>query len=114
MKFLIFVTFLILLITLSGCSSSQFATYRPINSEGSQWQIYVNKSFANNFTVTINDSTVIDKGMPPFTYSIDVKSNYKGKEIRLVVNFSPGFFGIGSGYETMVFINNEMVGKFKF
>jgi hypothetical protein len=106
---------LFLALFLVGCSSSQFATYRPAGSNEANWQIYVNKSaIGNNFTVTINDSLVIDKSANFFTGNLEERSKYKDKEIKLLVTYTPGFLGIGAGYEAMVFINNELAGKFKF
>ncbi|MGD0591622.1 MAG: hypothetical protein ABSA44_12635 [Bacteroidota bacterium] len=111
MKHLLF----LLVFFLVGCSSSEFATYRPAGSNEANWQIYVNKSaITNNFTVTINDSLVIDKSANIFTGNLEALSKYQGKEIKLLVTYTSGFLGIGAGYEAMVFVNNELACKFKF
>jgi hypothetical protein len=111
MKYFLIITLLLFV----GCATTQFATYRPAGSNESNWQIYVNKSaIGNNFTVTINDSLVIDKSANFFTGSLETRSEYQNKEIKLMVTYTSGFLGIGSGYEAMLFVNNELAGKFKF
>ena len=98
-----------------GCSSSQFMTYRPAGSNDPSWQInvYHNNGVTNNFQVVINDSTVIDAGTNIFSGSLEEKGIYKGKEVKLIVTTSTGFLGDKS-YDAMVFVSNELAGRFKF
>jgi hypothetical protein len=101
---------------LVACTSTQFATYRPAGSNEANWQINVlhTSGVTQHFKVVINDFTVIDEGANVFTGSLEEKGKYRGKEVKLIVTYSSGFLGIGSGYEAMVFINNELAAKFKF
>ncbi len=115
MKKLYFVAIIFALVIV-GCTSSQFVTYRPAGSNDASWEInvYHTSGVTENFKVVVNDSTVIDKGANFFTGNLETKGNYRGKEIKLIVTYSSGFLGIGAGYEAMVFISNELAGKFKF
>ena len=98
-----------------GCASSEFAFYRPSGSTESQWQIKVEKSnIGQNFKVIVNDSTVIDKGANFFTGNLNADGTYRGHKIDLVVTYSSGFLGIGSGYTAMVTVDNELAAQFKF
>jgi outer membrane lipoprotein SlyB len=112
----LYVVAIIFALAIVGCTSSQFATYRPAGSNEASWEInvYHTSGVSQNFKVVINDSTVIDKGANFFSGNLETKGNYRGKEIKLIVSYSSGFLGIGAGYEAMVFISNELAGKFKF
>lgn len=107
---------IILTLVIAACTSSQFATYRPAGSTEANWQINVihKSGITQSFQVVINDSTVIDESLNFFTRNAEAKGKYRDKEIKLIVTYSSGFLGIGEGYEAMVFVNNELVGKFKF
>ena len=107
---------IVLAFVIVGCTSSQFATYRPSGSTEANWEInvYHTSGVTQNFKVVINDSTVIDNGANFFSGNMEEKGSYKGKEVKLMVSYSAGFLGIGSGYTAMVFVNNELAGKFKF
>lgn len=107
---------IIFALAIVGCTSSQFATYRPAGSNEANWEInvYHSSGITENFKVVINDSTVIDEGANFFSGNLEAKGNYRGKDVKLIVTYSSGFLGIGSGYEAMVFISNELAGKFKF
>ncbi len=107
---------MIVILIIAGCTSSQFVTYRPAGSNEANWEInvYHTSGMSQNFKVVINDSTVIDKGANFFSGNLETKGSYKGKEVKLIVTYSSGFLGIGAGYEAMVFISNELAGKFKF
>src|ERR1035437_4683372 len=101
---------------LIGCSSSQFITYRPAGSTEKNWDIHVQKTYGVNvsFQVIINDSTLIDASQNIFTKSLGAKSKYRDKEIKLSVNYSSGFLGIGSGYHAILLIDNELQGSLIF
>jgi len=105
-----------LAIALASCTASQFATYRPAGSSDSNWEINVKHTsgVTQNFKVVINDSTVIDASANFFTGRLERKSEYRGENIKLIVTYSSGFLGFGAGFESMVLINNELAGKFKF
>ena len=113
---IIYSVLIVLVFVVIGCTSSQFATYRPSGSTDANWQINVYHigGVTQNFKVVINDSTVIDQGANFFTGNMEEKGSYQGKEVKLMVSYSAGFLGIGSGYTAMVFVNNELAGKFKF
>ena len=53
---------------------------------------------------------------PPniFTKTVDAKSTYRNKEIKLIVNHSEGTLGFGEGYNALLLIDNEMAGQFIF
>jgi len=106
----------IVALVIAACTSSQFATYRPAGSTEASWQINVlhSSGVTDNFKVVINDSTVIDESPNFFTGNAEAKGKYREKEIKLIVTYSSGFLGIGEGYEAMVFVSNELAGKFKF
>jgi hypothetical protein len=105
---------LMLALVVAACTSSEFATYRPPGSTEASWQINVvhSSGMGNNFKVVINDSTVIDESVNMLTGNLEEKGKYRGREVKLMVTYSHGF--MGNSYETMVFIENELVGKFKF
>ncbi|MGA2784856.1 MAG: hypothetical protein ABSF09_09195 [Candidatus Bathyarchaeia archaeon] len=107
---------MILAFVLAACTSSQFATYRPAGSTEASWQINVlhTRGVTQNFKVVINDSTVIDENANFLTGNAEAKGKYQDKEIKLIITYSSGFLGIGAGYEAMVFVSNELAGKFKF
>ena len=107
---------IIFALAIVGCTASEFITYRPAGSNDASWEInvYHTSGMSQNFKVVINDSTVIDKGADFFTGNLEAKGMYREKEIRLMVSYSAGFLGIGSGYEALVFVSNELAGKFKF
>jgi len=108
------ISLLFFALLLFSCSSSQFVTYRPKDSNNN-WKIDVlHNSVTKNFKVVINDSTVIDKNANFFTGNAEAKGTYENKEVKMIVTFTPGFLGIGQGFEVMVFIENELAGKFKF
>jgi hypothetical protein len=56
---------------------------------------------------------VIDKNASVTTNSLAARAQYRGQEVILLVTYSPGLLGIGSGHEAFVFINNELAGKVK-
>lgn len=107
---------IVLALVIAACTSSQFATYRPAGSTEANWQINVlhKSGVTESFQVVINDSTVIDATPNFFTGNAEAKGKYRDKEIKLIVTYSSGFLGIGAGYEAMVFVSNELAGKFKF
>ena len=101
------------LILFAGCSSSQFALYRPKNSE-KQWNITASQAaIGNKITVAINDSVVIADSPGLFSQSFESKGTYQGHEIKMYSVHNNGFLGIGAGWETTVFIDNEMAARFK-
>lgn len=106
---------IVLAIIVAACTSSQFATYRPAGSTEAAWQIdVVHKSgVTQNFKVVINDSTVIDDDANFLTGNAEAKGMYRDKEVKLMVTYSKSFFG-GEKFTAMVFISNELAGKFEF
>ena len=100
------------LLYFAGCSSSQFALYRPKNSEN-QWNISVSKNAIGKFTVSINDSIVIAESPGLISHTLEAKGTYQGHEIKLFAVYNSGFLGIGSGWETTIFIENEIATRFK-
>ena len=109
--------FLLLSLFVVGCSSSEFATYRPAGSQKALWQIKVQHwtaPYVNGFKLIIDDSTVIDKEVGYFSQSMDASGQYRGRQVKLLVTYNSGFLGIGSGYTALVFIDNQLVDKFKF
>jgi len=107
---------IILALVIAACTSSQFATYRPSGSTEAAWQIDVlhKSGVTQNFKVVINDSTVIDDDANFFSGNAEAKGTYRGKEVKLMVTYSHGFLGIGEKFIAMVFISNELAGKFDF
>jgi len=105
--------FLTLMFICFACTTTEFITYR--DSSNNLWHINVlhNSVIVDNFKVVINDSTVIDKNVELFTGNLEAKANYKNSEVKLLVTYTPGFLGTKS-YQAMVFVNNELIGKFKF
>ena len=82
---------IIFALAIVGCTSSQFATYRPAGSTEANWEInvYRTSGVTNNFKVVINDSTVIDKNTGLFSGSLEEKGSYKGKDVKLKGNEVP-------------------------
>ena len=79
------------LLFFAGCSSSQFALYRPKNSD-TQWNITANKSFAcGKISVVINDSVVVAESPGIFTYSFEAKGTYKGHEVKFYAVYNKAF-----------------------
>ena len=107
---------LVLGLVIAACSSSQFVTYRPAGSTEASWQINVlhKSGVTDNFKVVINDSTVIDDDANFFSGNAEAKGTYRGKEVKLIVTHSTGFLGMDEKYTAMVFISNELAGKFDF
>jgi hypothetical protein len=107
---------IVITFVIAGCTSSQFVSYRPAGSSDPNWEInvYHTSGVTQNFEVVINDSTVINSGANFLTGNLEEKGTYKGREVKLIVTYTSGFLGIGAGYEAMVFISNELAGKFKF
>jgi hypothetical protein len=104
----------IALITAFGCATSQLVTYRPSGSSETSWQIMVNKSAGGaTFQLTINGAAVIEKSTSPVTNSLAARADYQGHEVILVVTYSSGILGIGTGHEAHVFIDNELAAKLK-
>lgn len=107
---------IILALVVAACTSSQFATYRPAGSTEANWQMNVlhKSGITENFKVVINDSTVIDDDANFFSGNAEAKGTYRGKEVKLMVTYSSGFLGVGKKFTAMVFISNELAGKFEF
>lgn len=104
----------IILIAVVGCSTSQLVTYRPSGSNETIWQITVKKSAGGaTFQLLINGSAVIEKATSPATNSLAARADYQGHEVILVVTYTSGFLGIGTGHEAHVFIDNELAAKVK-
>ena len=105
---------MLVLIAFVGCSSSQLVTYRPSGSTEISWQITVKKSAGGStFQLMINGATVIEKATSLATNSLAARADFQGHEVILVVTYSSGFLGIGTGHEAHVFIDNELAAKLK-
>src|SRR3970282_2317128 len=103
---------LLIILIFFGCSSSQYLTYRPVN-ESDLWQIEISKSSGfDGFTVSINDEEVLSEGINWVTKSIDEKTIYRNKEVRLIVNPYTNY--IDEGYNVSLLIDNELVTTMKF
>lgn len=101
-------------IGLVACSSSQELTYRPLNSS-ELWNIRIEfGTYSEQFEVYVNDEMIFEESPNMFTSSIDEKTTYKNHQFRLLVNYSSGFLGIGEGYETLLFCDNELITKQNF
>ena len=101
------------LIFLAGCGSSQFALYRPKNSE-KQWNITASKnSFGNKISVAINDSIIVADSPSLFSHSFEAKGTYQGHVVKFYAVYNDGFLGIGAGWETTIYVDNEMASRFK-
>ena len=111
MRHILILLFAVLLIS---CSTSQFVTFRPAGSTETSWQITVTKSAGGaTFQLMINGAMVIEKATSPVTNSLAVRNDYQGHEVILVVTYASGLFGIGTGHEAHVFIDNELAAKVK-
>ena len=109
--------FVITAVIISACSSSEYATYRPAGSTDAAWEINVFSSsgITHSFQVVVNDSTVIDESVNMISGNLEARGKYRNADIKLIVNYSSGgLFGIGKGYDAIVFVNNELAGKFHF
>ena len=101
------------LVLLAGCTASQFSLYRPKNSER-QWNITATKPpMSSKISIAVNDTVVVAESPALFSYSFEAKGMYQGHEVRFYAVYNNGFLGIGSGWETTVFIDNEMAARFK-
>ena len=101
------------LLFFAGCSSSQFALYRPKNSE-KQWNITATKApIGAKITIAVNDSVVIAESPGLLSRSFEAKGTYRGHEIKFYAVYNDGFLGIGAGWETTIFVDNEMASRFK-
>lgn len=111
-KFLI--VFVLSLIGLVSCSTSQELTYRPLN--GSElWNIRIERgTMTGQFEVYIDDEIIFEESPNMFTDMIDEKTTHKGYSFRFLVNYNSGFLGIGGGYEALLFCNNELITKQNF
>ena len=99
------------LLFFAGCSSSQFALYRPKNSER-QWNVTAKiDHFGNKITVAINDSVVVSDSPGLFSHSFEAKGTYQGNEVKFYAVYNDGFLGIGSGWEITIYVDNEMASK---
>jgi hypothetical protein len=100
------------LLLVIGCSAPQMTMFQPKQS-AERWNIQANRTMIGKITVTINDSTVITETPGLFSYSFEAKGMYRNHEIKVLANYNQGFLGIGSGWETIIFVDNEMAAKFK-
>jgi hypothetical protein len=98
---------------LAGCTASQFSLYTPENS-GAKWNITATKPpLSNKISIAVNDSVVVEKSPGLFTYSFEARGMYQGHIVRFYAVHSEGFLGIGEGWETTVFVDNEMAARFR-
>jgi hypothetical protein len=101
------------LVVLAGCTASQFSLYTPENT-GTKWNITASKPpLSDKITIAVNDSVVVEKAPGIFTYSFEARGMYQGHIVRFYAVHSEGFFGIGEGWETTVFVDNEMAARFR-
>ena len=113
MKNLIFTFIFALAFVFISCSSSNTAFH---NTNSENWEVNVKhkSGILESFQVTINDSMVIDESTNFLTGNLDAKGKYRNKNVKLNVIYSTGFLGMSSEYHATVFIDNQLVAKFKF
>jgi hypothetical protein len=101
------------LMLLAGCTASQFSLYTPENT-GTKWNITATRPpLSDKITIAVNDSVVVEKAPGLFTYSFEARGMYQGHIVRVYAVHSEGFLGIGEGWETSVFVDNEMAARFR-
>jgi len=104
-----------LLLLIYSCSTGQSITYRPLNSNEKLWDIRIEQgTVSGQFEVIINDELVIEETPNMFTDTIDEKAIYQNRVVRLIVNFTNGFLGIGEGYNVSLLIDNELAAQVTF
>jgi hypothetical protein len=96
-----------------SCSSSETATYHAGNNEDWKIDVVHQVGAVDNFKVIINDSTVIDKRVNAVTSKLEETGKYRDREVKLVVSYIKESYGSGY-FETLVYIENKLAGKFKF
>ena len=101
------------LVLLAGCTASQFSFYTPENSR-KKWNITATKPpLSDKISIAVNDSVVVAESPGLFTYSFEARGMYQGHIVRFYAVHNDGFLGIGAGWETTVFIDNEMAARFR-
>ncbi|MBM4167756.1 MAG: hypothetical protein FJ215_01155 [Ignavibacteria bacterium] len=106
---------LFLALIVAACAISKVVSYAPPGTDEHSWQINVEKStIGQRFTVTIDDSTVIQKSAALFTGSLQTQTTYKGYEVKLLVTHLTTYPGYSPRYEATVFVNNDEAAKFTF
>jgi hypothetical protein len=101
------------LVLLTGCTASQFASYKTKNSE-TQWNITGSKApITGKISIAINDSVVVTEKAAAFANTIDAKGTYRGHEVHFFSVYNNGIMGIfGAGWETTVLVDNELAARF--
>ena len=110
MKHLIIV--ILFAIAIIGCSSANFATYRPPGSTETAWKITAEKNAINQISVSINDSLVVKGGINVFGSSEELKGTYRGHNVVAMLTKVQKF--LSSGIQCVVLIDGEMVSKFEW
>jgi len=96
-----------------GCVASQYAMYRPQGSD-EQWNITASRdAMSSTISVSINDSLIVEDYPALFSTSFEAKGKYQGKEVKYHAVYNNGFLGIGAGWETTIFVDNEMAARFR-
>jgi len=106
--------FFLALLLITACSTTYNTMYRPIGSTETLWQIDVKHSYGtgDNIKVIINDSTVIEVSALVFAADVEKKGIYRGKEIKLHIVVKGGPTSVVWNYEALVYVDNELAGKF--
>jgi hypothetical protein len=106
------IVFAILASVIIGCSSSNFASYRPPGSTESPWRVTAEKNALNQISVSINDSLVVKGGINIFGSSEELKGTYRGHNVVAMLTKVQKF--LSSGIQCVVLIDGEMVSKFEW
>jgi hypothetical protein len=113
--------FLIVIVLLAGCTSTQFTMYKPSDSAPG-WRITVDKKpIGEVFLCSINDSLVIEESFGLFSNNFEKDGTYSGKPVKMSgfrtthsTTDSKGAVTTTSTYQIRVFIDEREVGKFDF
>ena len=103
---------LLLSVLFIACASSSSLSFRPKGSTDSSWDIKATKG-PGSILVLINGTTVIDESIGILARSGDYSGTYQNKKVNVHLIYDNGFLGIGSGWETTVYVDGEIAGRFK-
>jgi len=115
-------SFFLLLLFITGCSSTQSSMYKPSDG-GSGWKVNVVKKagITDEFVLVINDSTVISDTFPLIGDNFEKKGTYRGKSVMMNgyrkstnTTDSDGKVQSNDSYQIRVFIDDKQVDKFDF
>jgi len=119
---IIFFFIFIVLLIVSGCSSTQSTMYKPSDGD-TGWNINVTKkaSITDEFICTINDSIVVSSSFPFIGDNFEKSGTYRGKKVKMngfknstTSTDSDGKTQTTDKYQIRVFIDDSLVDKFDF